>query len=407
MKNCSCLVVGISGYRNIRALPISVTNDANVIHNLVSSPQLGYLPDNAKKLLDTEATAATIRQELESIAKHSDYESTVIIYFSGHGAQVVSGPHAGVYLLPVDAQYDSDETLAATSISGDEFSKALRKIRARRVLVIFDCCYSGGIGQPKSLNGAEVKEGLPEHYYQQLAKGNGRVIISSSRGNEVSWVFPGETNSLFTKHLLNGLKGEAIKVGNSIRVFDLFDYIQPRVTEEQPNQHPIFKAELEENFPIALLPKNKSIAFSPKTSNDEFRYDIFISYRRSQDDRNWVKKQLVPALKTARLRVCLDDTCFRLGRPVIMEMERAVLESRYTLAVFSADYMDSGFTELENVMAQHLGLETRKVRFIGLIYKECQFDLRFRTSLMLDMRDSSEFDENIQRIAYEAQADVL
>lgn len=396
-----CLIVGISSYQYIRSLPSSVTNDANSIHDLLTSCEMGFPSENVMQLVDDGATGEAIRHKLEVIAEHSTYESTVLIYFLGHGTQLVSGSNAGVYLLPVDVRYRSDEELAQTSISGENFGEVLREICARRVVIFFDCCHSGGIGEAKQLYGKELQSGLPEYYYQQLTKDSGRVIISSSRSDEVSWVSPGEKNGLFTKHLLDGFQGKAIKTGNTIRVMDLFDYIQQKVTEERSNQHPFFIAELRENYPIALLPSHNVLAPDLNTPDDGFNYDVFISYRHVPADRAWVKKKLVPALRASELNVCLDDSCFRLGRPIMMEMERAVLESRYTLAVFSPDYNDSGFTELENIMAQHLGLETQKVRFIGLIYRECKTELRFRASLMLDMREKDEFDENVKRIVYE------
>ena len=75
--------------------------------------------------------------------------SSVLIYISSHGGRVLSGAFAGEYLLPVDTVLASDENLAQTAISGDEFSAALKATRLRKVLVIFDCCHAGGIGQPK------------------------------------------------------------------------------------------------------------------------------------------------------------------------------------------------------------------------------------------------------------------
>src|SRR5690348_10860173 len=58
-------------------------------------------------------------------------------------------PAAGEYLLPVDTDYSSSEAVARTAIAGGEFTEALRAITARKMLVAFDCCHSGGIGQPK------------------------------------------------------------------------------------------------------------------------------------------------------------------------------------------------------------------------------------------------------------------
>ena len=87
-----------------------------------------------------------------------------------------------------------------------------------------------------------VKAGLPDGYYQRLATGRGRAILSSSRDSESSYLFPAAANSLFTRHLLAGLKGGVSGEDGLIWVFDLFEYVQPRVTSDQPGQHPVFKA---------------------------------------------------------------------------------------------------------------------------------------------------------------------
>lgn len=130
-----------------------------------------------------------------------------------------------------------------------------------------------------------------------------------------------------------------------------------------------------------------------------FKYDIFVSYRhRPEADRLWVADKFVPSLENAGLRVCLDDQCFGLGSAPILEMEKAVLDSRFTVGVFTPEYADSGFTELEKIMAIHLGNGQNAARFIGLIYRDCTLPLMSRSTLMLDMRDESKFEANIQRL---------
>lgn len=405
------LIIGISSYQYIKPLSASVSNDANSIYTLITTGSLGlYDLANVQYLTDTEATGIAIRDALSQLASDCLIDSTVLIYFSGHGGQILSGDHAGAYLLPVDVRYGSDEELAQTAISGKEFSEALRQLRSRRVLVIFDCCHSGGIGEPKSALDSEVKAGLPESYYTSLAKGWGRVIIASSRPNEVSYVYEGDANSLFTKHLLEGLKGKALVTGQYVRVFDLFSYVQPRVCAEQPNQNPLIKVEAEENFPVALV-ASTSIPSLCKTLDDDYKYDLFLSYRHVDPDQQWVRKQLVPALKEAGLRVCYDRDykCFRAGEPIINSMQNAVVNSRYTVAIFTPDYEESGFTELENLMAQHLETEAshsagKNKRLIGVMYRECdmkKLSLRLRYKRFIDMLDPSEFAEGIEQIVYE------
>lgn len=103
----------------------------------------------------------------------------------------------------------------------------------------------------------------------------------------------------------------------------------------------------------------------------------------------------------AALRVCVDYKCFRLGRPLVLEMERAVLESRYTLAVLSPTYLESNFTELEGVLAQHVGLELGQYRLLAGIHQECIPRLGIRASLMLDMTEEDEFELNLGRLLFE------
>src|SRR6185503_5013046 len=131
-------------------LPETVLNDARGVRDVLIDPaQGGYASQNVQLLLDDRATLAGVRQALTALGERSNSGSTVFIYLSCHGARIDSGPSTGEFLLPVDANAAAG-ALAATSISGAEFSAALRAIPARKVVVVFDCCNSGGIGQPKS-----------------------------------------------------------------------------------------------------------------------------------------------------------------------------------------------------------------------------------------------------------------
>jgi uncharacterized caspase-like protein len=170
-----------------------------------------------------------------------------VVFFSGHGAHDPGASRQ--YLLP----YDCDpRRLAETALDGDEMTGLLRAIKAGRLLALFDSCHSGGVAEPKDL-ALEMKAGLSETYYEALAQGSGRVVIASSRTDEVSWALGGMRNSLFTHHLLAALRGEGRTLGDGyVRVFDLFRHIADHVPQ-QARQHPIFKAAaMEQDFPVAL-----------------------------------------------------------------------------------------------------------------------------------------------------------
>ena len=406
MCNTYAILIGIANYQHVRSLPASVLKDAqDVLAVLVDEQLCAYERENVAVLLNGAATQTAIRQTLADVAKRTNPDSTVFIYVSSHGGRIESGANVGEYLLPVDAELDLStsptQLIAETAISSAEIAEALRRIPARKMVIVFDCCHSGGIGQPKDPVEPEFKTGLSDSYYAKLAEGRGRVILASSRSTEYSYVMPGAENSLFTQHLLAGLRGAAIGSGSVIRIFDLFNYLQPKVTADQPNQHPIFKAEVEENFPVALYLGGKAPTPVMTPLSDNYTYDVFLSYRHQEPDKSWVRSTLVPRLEADGLRVFVDYKSFRLGRPLVLEMERAVIESRYTLAILSPIYLESNFTELEGVLAQHLGLENGQYRFLTAIHQDCTPRLGIRANLMLDMTRDNEFDMNLDRLIYQ------
>ncbi len=360
----------------------------------------GYDPKNATVLLDGDATREKIRAGFEALKDRCDAESTVFLYVSGHGGQIKEGANKGQYLLPVEVVYPGDEDLARTAISGAEFTAALNAIKAKRLTVILDCCHAGGIGEPKDIvPAARVDPGLSDDYLNVLKAGTGRVIISATRGTDPAYVREGAKYGVFTGHFLDGLRGAARGDGGVIRILDLYTYVQQKVIADQPNQRPVLKVELEENYPIALYRGGKAPAPTPaEKPADGFVYDVFISYRQQEPDKTWVRKTLVPRLKAEGLKVFIDYIDFRLGAPIVTEMERAVIQSRYTVGVLSPSYLKSNFTDLETVLAEHIGLEQSQQRFIGVMRENCKPRLGIRARYYLDMTDEDEFEAALARL---------
>jgi hypothetical protein len=409
MDNAHALVIGIANYQHINKLPPTVLKDARDIRDLLVDPDhCGYAPDNVELLLDDQATQSALRQALADLADRSDEDGTVFIYISSHGGRVESGPHAGEYLLPMDADYASDESLAQTAISGHEFTAALRTIPARKVVVVFDCCHAGGIGQPKDAAAVPVlKIGFSESYYDALKQGRGRVILASSRSTEYSYVMPDAENSLFTQHLLGAFRGGIPSDDGLIRIFDLFEYLQPRVTGDRPDQHPIFKAELEENFPVALYLGGQKGAIP--TIEGDFRYDAYISYVRQEPDAGWVWNTLVPRLKQEGLRVAVSGAAEDAGVALVVGMERAIEQSRRTVVVMSNAYVADNWAHFQNVMAQTLSVEERQARVLPVIIERELVDehghmggqvrLGLRMLTPLDLTDPYVGERNLNRLA--------
>ncbi|MBI5652154.1 MAG: toll/interleukin-1 receptor domain-containing protein [Chloroflexi bacterium] len=137
---------------------------------------------------------------------------------------------------------------------------------------------------------------------------------------------------------------------------------------------------------------------------NHFHYDVFLSYRQRDPDKTWVQQKLFPRLEAEVIRACIDTRDFRLGEPLIAAMARAVETSRYTLMVLTPAYLTSNFTEFENLLAEHLGLEQHERRLLAVMREKCDPPLRMRFRLWLDMSDDAQFDVALARLVQELRA---
>jgi hypothetical protein len=126
------------------------------------------------------------------------------------------------------------------------------------------------------------------------------------------------------------------------------------------------------------------------------QYDAFVSY--SHHDRDWVDDVLIGRLEAAGLRVCVDTRDFAPGVSSIVEMERAVLQSRKTLLVLTPDYLASEWTGFESILTQTLDPAARQRRMIPLLLKPCEMPLRIRALVHIPFTDNTRWDERFDKL---------
>jgi hypothetical protein len=59
--------------------------------------------------------------------------------------------------------------------------------------------------------------------------------------------------------------------------------------------------------------------------------------------------------------------------------------------------------ELENILAEHLGLEKTQRRLLAVVREDCTPRLGQRARLWLDMTNDDEFESNVARLIHEPQ----
>jgi hypothetical protein len=229
------VVVGVG-----QDLPVTA-DDAAAIAGILRDPARCAYPDAQVCLLTgPQARREPLLAAIEWLAKHAGEQDTALVYFSGHGMQTPE-----YYLMPFG--YDLAD-LPGTAIPGDLFTEHLKAIRASKLVVLLDCCHAGGQADVKGA----LRSPLPASVLENLGQGSGRVIIASSRKDEVSYA--GEPHSVFTAALLEALAGYgAFEQDGYARILDLAMWVGRKVPERtRDRQHPIIKvSNLEDNFALA------------------------------------------------------------------------------------------------------------------------------------------------------------
>ena len=254
------LVVGVGD-----DLPNTI-DDAKGLANILKDEGRCAYPANQVNLLVSEAaTRENILSGLDNLAQTSNPDATVTIYFSGHGYHVETSIGSQYYLLPYG--YDLKK-LHKTAMNGGEFAEKLRAIPAKKLLILLDCCHAGGVGDAKVPGLELTKAPLPPEALNFLQEGRGRVLIASCKEDELSYAFPSQTYSVFTRVLMEALCGEGVaKKDGYVRVSDIALHcreIVPQRTKDK--QHPILHWEESDNFVVAYYASGEK---EPKLLPDE------------------------------------------------------------------------------------------------------------------------------------------
>jgi serine/threonine protein kinase len=237
------LVVGVGD-----DLPNTV-DDAIGLANILKDPErCAYPSDQVHLLVGPDANRDAVLSTLDALAQSTDSQSTVVVYFSGHGYQVTSSEGASHYLMPHG--YDVGR-LGETAISGRIFTEKLQSIPSQKLVVLLDCCHAGGMHRIKAPGLQLKKSPVPPEARDLLASGKGRVLIASSREDELS--FAGKPYSVFTLALIEALCGvEVARKDGYVRVGDLAMYTGKVVAGRTGGrQNPILDFKKADNFVVA------------------------------------------------------------------------------------------------------------------------------------------------------------
>lgn len=253
VKDKWALVIGISKYKESEYnLNFPAKDATDFASTLIED--LNFQPDHVKLLIDEQATRKNILSLLGDLwlPRVARPDDLVLIYISSHG----SPSEIDIGKINYIVAHDTDvKSLYATGIPMQDLVRIIKnRVKSNRILIILDSCHSGAASPEANSKGLFRSEGLD---VAALSQGTGQLVISSSMPGERSWESKRYKGSVFTKHLIDGLKS----FGDETRLNEVFRYTRQKVKDEVESdrgvsQTPVLTSQWKgDELILAALPK--------------------------------------------------------------------------------------------------------------------------------------------------------
>lgn len=233
------LFVGINKYLD-PAVPelTGAVRDAQALHALFSDT---FSDVAATVLLDADATLEAIRRGLHESAASAEADDVVVVTFAGHGTRAHQ-------LVAYDT--DRDDT-GSTSLKMEELAEIFKTSKARAILCVVDCCFSGAAP-------ARVLEhtAMPRLDFNYSAfEGKGRFLIAAATPTQPAWEEPGTGHGLLTGAIIDVLTRGTEVIDIASAVADIAATTRAKAKAIGEIQEPCFVGGVEGKLELPVLKK--------------------------------------------------------------------------------------------------------------------------------------------------------
>ena len=223
------MVIGINDYQGEHPALANARNDAVAFADLL---RVNYKFDEVFTFYDHEATCDTLMDWLrDKLPAQIGKNDRLVIFFAGHGTTRESGRgEKRGYLIPHDAQAGK----YADYIDMTELRDACGWIRAKHILLVLDCCFSGVAAIASRAAPPVEQRVMTDAYLQEITRRSAWQVLTAGASDELaadSGSRPG--HSAFTSALLAGLEGQADQNGDGIiTASELAGFVKPEVSRQ-------------------------------------------------------------------------------------------------------------------------------------------------------------------------------
>ena len=192
------LVIGNSKYENFDSLP-NPKRDASLV-----AEALGKSGFQNVKLL-TDANREALSDALQSFSQQSKNANWAVIYYAGHGIEL----DGSNYLVPVDANFESDADIPKESVALDQILNSVSAADKMRLVVLDACREHPFATEKKSLS---VGRGLA-----RIEPESGTLVAFATKHGHLATDGSGD-NSPFTMSLVRRMDAPGLEINQLFRL---------------------------------------------------------------------------------------------------------------------------------------------------------------------------------------------
>lgn len=221
------LLIGTGEYsQSFRLLP-AAAKDVEAIANVLRDPEMGGF-DDVRTLINRPYT--DISETIETWFRERQKDDLALLYISGHG---VKDAQSELYFAASNTRKQKEELVRSTAISASFVRDRIRESRAKRQIIILDCCFSGAFGDLLTKDDDSIK-------LESFLGDEGRVVLTSSSSIQYSFEQRDGDLSVYTRYLVEGIRTGAADMDEdgAISVQELHHYASRKVQEESPAMTP-------------------------------------------------------------------------------------------------------------------------------------------------------------------------
>lgn len=263
----AALIIGVSDYEHMNPVAVARAgapgnklrysgNDAVNAHSLFLAGGT-FNSSNTALQLESRANKGAIHAAIVNwLDPIEDENTTIVIFFSGHGMfapddNADENDPYDEFIVPYEMEWDDvlDRWLYEMAIRDDELEQWLSVLESRRIVIILDSCFSGGLiaagdgtiaagddqvarglGQRPSAAEAMTAAQWRDGFVQDI-QGPGRVVLAASREDQSSWEFGALKDGVFTYYMLEAMATSSADANSNgwVSAEEAFDYADGRV----------------------------------------------------------------------------------------------------------------------------------------------------------------------------------